>query len=179
MSVGMGRVQKMTRGSVKGIEIHDRREKGLSHTNSNIDWSRSKLNYDLHSAQNRNFTKAVNERISALALKRAVRKDAVVMAQVLVTSDHDFFQKLSPEKQRKFFQDSYDFLVKRYGAENVISATVHLDEATPHMHFNFVPVTDDGRLSSSITSAFIQTKKYKCNIKLVFFFKQSKIYLFA
>ena len=148
MSVGIVRVQKMTRGSVKGIEIHDRREKGLSHTNSNIDWSRSKLNYDLHSAQNRNFTKAVNERISALALKRAVRKDAVVMAQVLVTSDHDFFQKLSPEKQRKFFQDSYDFLVKRYGAENVISATVHLDEATPHMHFNFVPVTDDGRLSS-------------------------------
>lgn len=70
------------------------------------------------------------------------------MSQVLVTSDPDFFKNLSEDKQITFFQDSYNFLSERYGQDNVISATVHLDERTPHMHFNFVPITDDGRLSA-------------------------------
>lgn len=47
-----------------------------------------------------------------------------------------------------FFFDSYDFLAKRYGTENIISVTVHLDERTPYMHFNFVLVTIDGLLSA-------------------------------
>lgn len=140
MSVGIVRVQKMGGGSVKGIEIHDRREKdGISHTNKDIDWERTKQNYDLHPEQNHNFYQAVKERISELHLQRAVRKDAVVMAQVLVTSENDFFKNLSPEQTKIFFKDSYKFLADRYGKENVISATVHMDERTPHMHFNFVP----------------------------------------
>lgn len=139
----------MGSGSVKGIQIHDKREKeGISHTNKDIDWDRTKLNYDLHPAQNSNFNSAVKRRIEQLSLKKAVRKDAVVMAQVLVTSDNDFFKGLSSDQQKQFFKDSYDFLADRYGKENIISATVHLDEQTPHMHFNFVPVTDDGRLSA-------------------------------
>ncbi len=139
----------MTSGSVKGIEIHDRREKdGVSHTNKDIDWSKAKLNYDLHPQHNANFNAAVKNRINQLQLRRAVRKDAIVMAQVLVTSDSGFFSRLSLEQQRQFFTDSYNFLADRYGRENVISATVHLDERTPHMHFNFVPITADGRLSA-------------------------------
>lgn len=149
MSFGIVRVQKMGSGTVKGIEIHDRREKeGISHTNKDIDWEQTSQNYDLHPKQNQNFTKTVKERIAKLNLPKAVRKDAVVMAQVLVTSDHDFFKGLSKEQQEQFFKDSYNFLSERYGKENVISATVHLDERTPHMHFNFVPVTADGRLSA-------------------------------
>ena len=149
MSFAICRVQKMTSGSVKGIEIHDRREKeGVSHTNKDIDWSKANLNYDLHPEHNANFNAAVKNRINQLQLQRAVRKDAIVMAQVLVTSDSGFFSRLSPEQQKQFFKDSYDFLADRYGRENVISATVHLDERTPHMHFNFVPVTADGRLSA-------------------------------
>lgn len=149
MSVGIVRVQKMGAGSVKGIEIHDRREKdGISHSNPDIDWERSKLNYDIHPAQNESFYRAVKERINDLHLQKAVRKDAVVMSQVLVTSDSEFFSKLTPEKTEQFFKDSYKFLCDRYGKENVISATIHMDERTPHMHFNFVPVTEDGRLSA-------------------------------
>jgi len=149
MSYGIVRVQKMSSGSVKGIEIHDRREKdGISHTNKDIDWERTKLNYDLHPSQNENFYKTIKQRINELDLKKAVRKDAVVMAQVLVTSDHSFFNRLTPSRQEQFFKDSYNFLAERYGKENIISSTVHLDEMTPHMHFNFVPVTSDGRLSA-------------------------------
>lgn len=149
MSYGICRVQKMTAPAVKGIEIHDLREKeGCSHTNKDIDWSRSTLNYDLCPDLNRHFYGAVKRRIAELQLPRAVRKDAVVMAQVLVTSDRAFFDALSKEQTERFFCDSYAFLSARFGADNVVSSIVHLDEKTPHMHFNFVPVTADGRLSA-------------------------------
>lgn len=177
MSYGIVRVQKFTAGSVKGIEIHDKREKEKSNTNPDIDYSKSQDNYDLHDS-NKSFQQAIKERISQLELKRAVRKDAVVMAQVLVTSDGLFFENLDKLTQegyadathrayasgmpftqslinsevtdysKEFFKDAYMFLSERYGADNVVSATVHLDEKTPHMHFNFVPVTADGRLSA-------------------------------
>lgn len=48
----------------------------------------------------------------------------------------------------RFFQKSTDFFSERYGAENIINATVHMDEATPHMHIGIVPITSDGRLSA-------------------------------
>ena len=48
----------------------------------------------------------------------------------------------------QFFRDSLDFLEQEYGKENMLYATVHLDEKVPHMHFGFVPLTDDGRLSA-------------------------------
>lgn len=178
MSYGIVRVQKMTSGAVKGIEIHDRREKENSNTNPDIDFDMSHANYDLCPSQNENFYRAVKDRIDSLNLPRAVRKDAIVMGQVLVTSDSDFFRDLQMQSQeriasissqiyasgvpftpsniegrmgvdmtREFFQRAYDFLADRYGHENVISAVVHMDEqGAPHMHFNFVPVTEDGRL---------------------------------
>lgn len=139
----------MTAGSIKGIEIHDLREKdGISHTNKDIDWECSCLNYDLHEEQNQNFSRAVKNRINSLNLKRAVRKDAIVMAQVLVTPDYNFFEGMTDYRRERFFIDSYNFLCRRYGKENGVSSTVHLEERTPHMHFNFIPVTKDGRLSA-------------------------------
>lgn len=148
MSFGIVRVQKIRAGSVKGIQIHDQREKGYSHTNPDIDFSRSEENYNVHKLRNSNFTQDVKKRIDGLDLKRAVRKDAVVMVQVLVASDKEFFDGMTLDKKEQFFHDSYDFLKKRYGEENIVSAIVHFDERTPHMHFNFVPVTEDGRLSA-------------------------------
>ena len=147
MSYGIVRVQKFQAGSVKGIEIHDKRDKDHSHTNKEIDYERTKDNYSLHESEG-TFRQNIKERIDQLDLQKAVRKDAVVMAQVLVTSDKEFFDKLTPEQSKEFFKQSYEFLQERYGKENVISATVHMDERTPHMHFNFVPVTEDGRLSA-------------------------------
>lgn len=149
MSYGILRVQKINMNGVKGIEFHDgRKGNGVSHTNHDINWERSFLNYDLHTPSVTDFKKAIKERIRSLNLPKAVRKDAVVMAQVLVTSDSDFFSNFDYEEQEFFFKDCYRFLCNRYGEENVISATVHLDEKTPHLHFNFVPVTADGRLSA-------------------------------
>lgn len=145
MSYGIVRVQKFRSGSIRGIDIHDNRIKEFSHTNPDIDFSKTEDNYNLKSCDG-SFYNSVNNRIKELNLKRAVRKDAVVMAQVLITSDRAFFDGISSNQQEKFFKKSYDFIENRYGKENIISATVHLDEKTPHMHINFVPITPDGRL---------------------------------
>ena len=136
----------MTTGTVKGIQIHDQREKEYSHTNSDIDFSKSHLNEDLQNKEKVNFNHKVKERIQELQLPKAVRKDAIVMCQCLVTSDKAFFDKMPLQEQKRFFEDSFKFIKERYGEKNVVSATVHYDEKTPHMHVNFVPVTQDGRL---------------------------------
>lgn len=144
MNYGIIRVQKMTKGAVQGIKIHDKREKD-SLTNPDIDKTKICLNYDL-SENNKTYHELIKDRISSLDLKKSVRKDAIVMVQVMVTSDHSFFEGISQEKQKKFFKDSFDFIKDFYGESNVFSGMVHLDEKTPHMHVNFVPVTTDNRL---------------------------------
>ena len=70
------------------------------------------------------------------------------MVGVLVSSDREFFNKLSPEQQREFFKTAYDYVAERYGRENIVAARVHMDETTPHMHLHLVPLTADGRLSA-------------------------------
>lgn len=146
MSFGIARVQKMKAGAVAGIRIHDEREKEVSHTNPDIDREKSGENYTLQTSEN--WNQDIRNRIAKLNLPKAPRKDAVVMCQVLITSDRQFFDKLTPEQEKQFFQDAFKFIQAKYGAENTIAATVHKDEKTPHMHVNFVPVTADGRLSA-------------------------------
>ena len=65
------------------------------------------------------------------------------------TPDKAFFDGLTPEETRLFLEESKAFLTEFVGAENVISAMVHMDEKTPHMHFLHVPVTPDGRLNAN------------------------------
>lgn len=69
------------------------------------------------------------------------------MNSFVVTSDGEFFKGLRPWEQRDFFRDCVQFFEDKYGTKNMISAVVHMDETTPHLHLNFVPV-NDGRLSS-------------------------------
>lgn len=148
MSYGIIRIQKFNRAGVKGIEIHDQRERSVSHSNEDIDFTKSENNYDLKNDKNINYLEKIDEKIGGLDLKKAVRKDAIVMCQCFVTSDNEYFQRIGKEKQEEYFEKSLEFIEKKYGKENIISATVHLDEKTPHMHVNFVPITQDNRLSA-------------------------------
>ena len=70
------------------------------------------------------------------------------MSGLIVTSDKAFFDALTPEETRRFFEESKAFLTEFVGAENVDSAMVHMDEKTPHLHLCFVPLTKDKRLSA-------------------------------
>ncbi|SFS07821.1 MobV family relaxase [Anaeromicropila populeti] len=148
MSYSIMRIEKIKASGVTGIQIHDRREKdGTSHTNKDIDWTRTKENVDLLNQKER-FRTVVTNRITELNLKKKIRSDATVMCQCLVTSDNVFFSNMSRQEQTEYFRLSLEFLEKRYGKKNLVSATIHFDEQTPHMHVNFVPVTSDERLSA-------------------------------
>jgi chromosome segregation ATPase len=147
MSFSICRIAKIKSSGVTGIQLHDRREKGISHTNEDIDWNKTHENINLLEQQEK-FRTVVKNRIEELNLNRAVRKDATVMVQCLITSDSTFFDKMNKDQQVEFFKKSYDFIKDRYGKKNMVSATIHFDERTPHMHVNFVPVTKDNRLSA-------------------------------
>lgn len=141
-------MDKFKKEAVRGIQSHNNRERE-SHSNPDIDYERSAYNYDLHEPADGNYAEAIQNRIDDLLLVKAVRKDAVHMCGLIVSSDSAFFEKLSPEDTKRFFEESKAFLTEFVGAENVISAMVHMDEKTPHMHFLHVPVTPDNRLNAN------------------------------
>ena len=89
----------------------------------------------------------INERIESLHLKRKVRSDAIYMNTFVLGSGHEFFEGMPTAKQEEFFEDLVKFFADKYGAENIISAVVHMDETTPHLHLNLVPITN-GKLCS-------------------------------
>ena len=104
--------------------------------NEDIDPTRTHLNYNL--APNRGMTQGEYVRQRCEEVYCLNRKDVNVMCSWVVTMPKD----LDPAKTREFMQQTYNFLADRYGEKNVVSAYVHMDEVTPHMHFAFVPVTD-------------------------------------
>lgn len=112
----------------------------------NIDPSLTPLNYNLGTEREGTQREFIDQRIASLNLKRKPRKDAVRMCDCVLTMP----RSLDLSRRDEFFRSSYEFLAQRYGRENVVSAWVHLDEpdAQPHMHFAWVPVTNDGRLSA-------------------------------
>lgn len=148
MSYGIIRVAKFNSSAVRGIQIHDEREKEVSHSNPDIDYSKTEENYTLKERPNKTYNQVIKERIESLELKKAVRKDAVVMCSFVVTSDKDFFEKNGMLVEKDYFNKAYEFVKNKYGEENIISAEVHKDETTPHLHINFIPVTKDNRLSA-------------------------------
>ena len=168
-------MMKMQSSALGGVESHNQREHE-SRKNKDIDYEKSKYNYDTVNPKPINYQRAVKGRVADLHLPKAVRKDAVVLCSFIVSSDQGFFsrlgfanyqkqnpssdylefvnlpQEIQDEHIRKgseeFFKKSTEFFQERYGKENVICGAVHLDEATPHMHLGLVPVTKDGRLSA-------------------------------
>ncbi|KAB2397083.1 MobV family relaxase, partial [Bacillus cereus] len=151
MSYAICRMQKFKMRDVKGIQIHNQREKE-SHTNHDIESERTHLNYDLHNDGHIDYLKTVKDKIEQnVETNRAIRKDAVVMCEFVVTSNREFFDVLDmvdSAQQKVFFKEAYSFLKDRYGEQNIVHAAVHLDEKTPHMHVGMVPVTEKNKLSA-------------------------------
>lgn len=147
MSYTIIRIQKFKAEAVKGIQIHNRREKE-SRTNPDIDKSRTSQNYCLVECYD--FKKAIEKRLATLNTGKTIRKDAVVMVQVLVTSGPEFFENKSRQEQEDFFKSSLEFIQKRYGKDNIISAVVHMDEHTPHMHIDLTPIRNQRLTAKTI-----------------------------
>lgn len=149
MSYSIVRVSKVKSGTnTTGIQKHVQRENN-NYENEDIDHSKTYLNYDLVNNNKQNFNDLIDEKIEQnYTGKRKIRTDAVKHVDGLITSDNEFFNDQTPEDTKQFFEHAKSFLEEEYGKDNLLYATVHMDEKTPHMHYGVVPITTDGRLSA-------------------------------
>lgn len=147
----MAHVAKYTRGAINGLTNHWER-KTENHSNKDIDNERTYLNYDLCEKEGDTLTRLQNRLDQVHCLNR---KDVNVCADWVVTLPKSLSEKRADE-QKRFFEETYAFLCERYGGEkNVLSANVHNDESTPHMHFAFLPVAWDAKKNRERVSAKI------------------------
>lgn len=136
----MANLQKYTKSATGHLSKHFERGKDINGDyikfgNQDIDTEKSDLNYNL--APEHNQIDFIRQRCSEVQCLN--RKDVNVMCSWVVTAP----KNLDQAEEKAFFKNTYDFLANRYGEKNVISAYVHLDEKSPHMHFAFVPVALD------------------------------------
>lgn len=76
------------------------------------------------------------------------RKDAVLAVEYMMTASPEWFDTATPEQEKAFFQRSLQWLADKYGADRIVTASIHKDEATPHLSAFVVPLTNDKRLSA-------------------------------
>lgn len=127
------------------IEAHNERKKEKYASTPDIDTSRSHLNFHLVHPERKYRAEA--ERQIAQAGCRT-RKDSVRVVEALVTASPEFFKGKKQAEVRAFFEEAIRFIERRQPKDTIISAVVHMDEKTPHMHLSFVPLTKDERLSA-------------------------------
>lgn len=146
----MAHVEKFAISAVGHMCDHYERGRDVKRSNENIDSSRTPQNYNLGPARELSQVDFIRQRTGEVKCQK--RADVKVMCDWVITIPKDF-QAAHPHREREFFERTYEFLASRYGEKNVISAYVHKDEVTPHMHFAFVPVTEDKRRGGFKVSA--------------------------
>ena len=125
------------------VEAHNERTKETYASNPDIDPARKHLNYNLLTPPPK-YRAEVERQIKKVGCR--TRKDSVRLVEAMITASPEFFQEKSPNEIRAFFERSVEFLKSHQSPDTLISAVVHMDEETPHMHLSFVPITEDGRL---------------------------------
>lgn len=130
---------------ISRIEGHNERTKETYASNPDIDRSRSPLNYNLiHPPQH--YRAEAERQISEAGCR--VRSDSIRLVEVLFTVSTGYFDGKSQDEIRAYYAHSLEFLKKYQHPGTIVSAVVHMDEGTPHMHVVFVPLTEDKRLSA-------------------------------
>lgn len=140
MSYAIVRNEKLTRAEANGKGTHNDR-KAKNHTNKDIDPTRTHLNYYIKK-NNYTYTKEFDKLRKEQNLAGHLRENSIIMCQMIFTSDQEFFDRIGEQETKRYFDECYKFICnyKNLGEENIISAVVHLDEGTPHLHLVFVPV---------------------------------------
>ena len=131
--------------TISRIEAHNERTKEFYASNPDIKTELSKYNFHLVKPKGKYRTEA--DRMIREAGCKA-RKDSVRLVETLITASPEFFAGKKPGEIRDFFEYALKFLKIKQAEETIVSAVVHVDEKTPHMHLCFVPITADGRLSA-------------------------------
>ena len=125
------------------IESHNERTKEKYASNPDVDTARSHLNVHLVTPQ-RKYRAEAEKQIAEACCR--TRSDSVRLVEALVTATPEFFKGKKKAEIKAYFQEALDFIREHQDQKTIISAVVHMDEKTPHMHLSFVPLTADGRL---------------------------------
>lgn len=140
MSYAIIRNEKYTRSSLMGIYRHNER-KNTSYTNKNINHQNTYKNYAIKKCDT-NYLKKFDQIRQENNLKGWIKKNSNVVCEYIITSDSEYFNSIGEEETQRFFETAYNFVksYKNLGEKYILSANVHLDEATPHLHLVFIPV---------------------------------------
>ena len=130
---------------ISNIEAHNERAKEKYASNPDIDKSRSHLNSHLLEPE-RKYRAEAEKQIAEADCR--TRSDSVRVVEALVTASPEFFKGKKRSEIKAYFQEAVNFIREHQAPKTILSAVVHMDEKTPHMHLSFVPLTADGRLSA-------------------------------
>lgn len=140
---GILRFAKYKGPEISRIEAHNERTKENYASNPDIDKSKSKYNIHLVKPVGR-YRAEAERQIAEVGCR--TRTDSVRVVETLITASPDFFKNKKRAEVREYFEHALKFILKHIPEERILSAVIHVDEKTPHMHLSFVPITDDGRL---------------------------------
>ena len=140
MSYAIIRNEKYKRENLKGIYRHNER-KNKNYSNKNINKEKSHLNYSLKDCKH-SYEKEFELIREKYNLKGQIKTVSNIACEYLITSDNEFFTNIGEIETKRYFETAYKFVIqyKNLGEEYILSAKVHLDEETPHMHLVFIPV---------------------------------------
>lgn len=140
MSFAIIRNTKYKRENLKGIYRHNER-RNKNYSNDNIDKEKSYLNYSLKSPKYR-YDKEFDMMKERYNLKGQIKTVSNIACEYIITSDKQFFEEIGEEETKRYFETAYNFVAeyKNLGEQYIMSAKVHMDEETPHMHLIFLPV---------------------------------------
>ena len=127
------------------IESHNERTKEKYASNPDVDTARSHLNFHLVMPQCK-YRAEAEKQIAEAGCR--TRSDSVRVVEALMTASPEFFKGKKKGEIKAYFQEALDFIREHQDPKTIISAVVHMDEKTPHMHLCFVPLTADKRLSA-------------------------------
>ena len=140
MSYAIIRNVKYKSENLKGIYRHNER-RNTNYSNKNINKDKSYLNYSLKSPQF-TYEKEFQRIRKEYNLKGQIKTVSNIVCEYIITSDKTFFDNIGEDETRRYFETAYKFVCeyKNLGEQFILSAKVHMDEETPHMHLVFIPV---------------------------------------
>lgn len=165
------RVATYKSGSINFIGREEYRQ-DYTHKNGDIDKERSHLNITIGNDK-KTLYQAWKSRLDKLDIKIPAKKNQNVMEQIMITASPDFFKSLGwdcgaakewsrediPTQIKQYFNDSLKFIKDYIGRENVISATIHFDETSPHLHIDYIPIISGKRKRKDV---YLKDANGKC-----------------
>ena len=114
----------------------------------NVDSTRTHLNRELVELPEGVTVRdeAIAHRIKAAGIKRKITPDQIRAVRVMMSGTHGDMMKIQQDgRMDEWCNDSMEWLYKTFGRENTVSAVLHMDETTPHIHATIVPIVTGER----------------------------------